>query len=129
MPVPPGSGDREFRSLIDHVVVPLARTYRPQLLLISAGFDAHADDPLADCRVTDDGYAAMARSLRDAAAGIGAPVGAVLEGGYALDALARSVAVTMGVLGGVDVADGAVGVAEVSGQALHRLEEFWPGLA
>jgi len=128
MPVPPGSGDREFRSLIDHVVVPLARTYRPQLLLISAGFDAHADDPLADCRVTDDGYAAMARSLRDAAAGIGAPVGAVLEGGYALDALARSVAATMAVLGGASI-DGAVGVADVSGRALERLAEYWPGLA
>ena len=56
------------------------------------------------------------------------PVGAVLEGGYALDALARSVAATMAVLGGVAVADGALGVADVSGQALERLAEFWPGL-
>jgi acetoin utilization deacetylase AcuC-like enzyme len=70
----------------------------------------------------------MARSLRALAAELGVPVGAVLEGGYALDALARSVAVTMGVLGGVDLADGSVGVAEVSGQALERLGEFWPGL-
>ena len=62
------------------------------------------------------------------AAELGVPVGAVLEGGYALDALARSVAATMAVLGGVEVDDGAVGVAEVSGQALRRLEEFWPGL-
>jgi acetoin utilization deacetylase AcuC-like enzyme len=102
--------------------------YAPQLLLISAGFDAHAEDPLAECRVTEDGYGEMARSLRALAAELGVPVGAVLEGGYALDALARSVAVTMGVLAGVDVADGSVGVAEVSGQALERLGEFWPGL-
>jgi acetoin utilization deacetylase AcuC-like enzyme len=129
LPVPPGSGDREFRSLIDHVVLPLARTYAPQLLLISAGFDAHADDPLADCRVTDDGYAAMARSLRGVAGELGVPVGAVLEGGYALDALARSVAATMAVLGGVALGEAAVGVAEVSGAALQRLSEFWPGLA
>ena len=129
LPVAPGAGDREFRSLVDHVAVPLARMYAPQLLLISAGFDAHADDPLAECRVTEDGYGEMARSLRALAAELGVPVGAVLEGGYALDALARSVAVTMAVLGGVDAADGSVGVAEVSGQALRRLEEFWPGLA
>ena len=127
-PVGPGSGDREFRSLIDHVVVPLARMYSPQLLLISAGFDAHVDDPLADCRVTDDGYAAMARSLQGVARELEVPVGAVLEGGYALDALARSVAATMAVLGGVPEAEGGVGVADVSGQALERLAEFWPGL-
>jgi acetoin utilization deacetylase AcuC-like enzyme len=129
LPVAPGSGDPEFRSLIDHVVVPLARSYAPQLLLVSAGFDAHAEDPLAECRVTDDGYAAMARSLRTVAGELGVPVGAVLEGGYALDALARSVAATMAVLAGVAPGDAAVGVAEVSGRALERLEEFWPGLA
>jgi acetoin utilization deacetylase AcuC-like enzyme len=129
LPVAPGSGDREFRSLVDHVAVPLARTYAPQLLLISAGFDAHAEDPLAECRVTEDGYSAMARSLHGVATEIGAPVGAVLEGGYALDALARSVTATMGVLGGVEVTNGAVGVADVSGQALRRLARFWPELS
>ena len=128
LPVAPGSGDREFRSLVDHVAVPLARLYAPQLVLISAGFDAHAEDPLAECRVTEEGYAEMTRSMTGVAAELGVPVGAVLEGGYALDALARSVAATMAVLGGVEVDDGAVGVAEVSGQALRRLEEFWPGL-
>ena len=87
------------------------------------------EDPLAECRVTDDGYAAMARSLRTVAGELGVPVGAVLEGGYALDALARSVAATMAVLAGVAPDDGFVGVADVSGQALERLAEFWPGLA
>jgi acetoin utilization deacetylase AcuC-like enzyme len=128
LPVPPGSGDREFRSLIDHVVVPLAGSYAPQLLLVSAGFDAHAEDPLAECLVTDGGFAEMARSLRAVAVALGVPVGAVLEGGYALDALARSVAATMEVLGGVALTDGAVGVADISGHALERLAEFWPGL-
>jgi acetoin utilization deacetylase AcuC-like enzyme len=128
LPVAPGSGDIEFRSLIDHVVVPLARSYAPQLLLISAGFDAHADDPLAECRVTDGGYGEMARSLRAVAVELGVPVGAVLEGGYALSALARSVAVTMEVLRGATAVDDAVGVADVSGLALERLTEFWPGL-
>ncbi len=138
LPVSPGAGDTEFRSLIDHVAVPLARTFAPQLLLVSAGFDAHVEDPLADCRVTDGGFGEMARSLLAAAGELRVPVGAVLEGGYALDALARSVAVTMEVLGGAawddDTLGGAasdddtVAVADVSGLALRRLEEFWPGL-
>ena len=128
LPVPPGSGDREFRSLIDHVVVPLARSYAPQLLLVSAGFDAHVEDPLAECRVTEAGFAEMARSLRGVAIDLAIPVGAVLEGGYALDALARSVAATMEVLAGAASFDDAVGVSEVSGRALERLAEYWPGL-
>jgi acetoin utilization deacetylase AcuC-like enzyme len=85
LPVAPGSGDEVFGSLVSDVVVPLARAYDPQLLLISAGFDAHHEDPLADCTVTESGYAAMTRSLTS----LEVPVGAVLEGGYALSALAR----------------------------------------
>jgi acetoin utilization deacetylase AcuC-like enzyme len=135
LPVPAGSGDAVFRSLVDHVVVPLARAYAPQLILISAGYDAHREDPLADCTVTDSGYGELTRSLRDVAGGLGVPVGAVLEGGYALDALARSVAVTMAMLAGsgseMPVAVPVpvpVPVAAISERALGRLTEFWPGL-
>jgi acetoin utilization deacetylase AcuC-like enzyme len=129
LPVPPGSGDGAFRSLVDHVAVPLARLYSPQLVLISAGFDAHREDPLADCAVTDLGFAGMARSLRELGGEIGAPVGAVLEGGYALDALARSVAVTMEELaGGGDSVVDAVAVDPLAERARERLAEFWPGL-
>jgi acetoin utilization deacetylase AcuC-like enzyme len=131
LPVPAGSGDGTFRSLVDHVVVPLARAYTPQLILISAGYDAHREDPLADCTVTDAGYGELTRSLRDVAGELGVAAGAVLEGGYALSALARSVAVTMEVLGGagseLPVAD-PVPVAALSERALERLAEFWPGL-
>jgi acetoin utilization deacetylase AcuC-like enzyme len=95
LPVPAGTGDGEYTALIDETVAPLAREYRPQLMLVSAGFDAHRDDPLADCLVTEGGFAAMTRSLCDAADSVGAPLGCVLEGGYALDALGRSVAATM----------------------------------
>jgi acetoin utilization deacetylase AcuC-like enzyme len=98
LPVPPGSGDAAFCSLVEHVVVPVARAFAPQLLLVSAGYDAHADDPLADCAVSDGGYAAMTRSMRRLGAELDAPVGVVLEGGYDLGALARSVAATVEVL-------------------------------
>jgi acetoin utilization deacetylase AcuC-like enzyme len=91
LPVPPRSGDDVFCALVEQRVVPLAREYEPQLVLISAGFDAHAEDPLADCDVTEAGYARMTASMRQLAVELGVPLGAVLEGGYALDALARSV--------------------------------------
>jgi acetoin utilization deacetylase AcuC-like enzyme len=95
LPVPPGSGDEVFCGLVEEHIVPLTRRYAPQLVLISAGYDAHEEDPLADCRVSDGGFAAMTASMRDVCAELGAPLGAVLEGGYALDALGRSVAVTL----------------------------------
>ena len=95
LPVPSGSGDSVYTALVDHVVVPATRTFEPQLVLISAGFDAHADDPLATCTVTEAGFATMAASMRRVSAEVGAPLGIVLEGGYDLDALARSVAATL----------------------------------
>jgi acetoin utilization deacetylase AcuC-like enzyme len=100
LPVPPGSGDAEFCSMVADVAVPRAREFEPELMLISAGYDAHAEDPLAECLVTEDGYAAMTRSLREVCSSLGVPLGVVLEGGYALGALARSVAATMEALGG-----------------------------
>ena len=95
MPVPPGSGDAEFCELVDSTVIPRAREYRPQLILVSAGYDAHAEDPLGGCSVSDEGYARMTTAMRRLAEELEAPLGVVLEGGYALDALARSVAATL----------------------------------
>jgi acetoin utilization deacetylase AcuC-like enzyme len=133
LPVPPGSDDADYMSLIDHVIVPLARAYEPQLMLISAGYDAHIDDPLAECHVTEAGYAAMTRSLRRASAELQAPLGCVLEGGYALRALARSVAATMEVLAEPLTAAGAgaddVRLAPVARSARERLSTYWPALA
>ena len=132
VPVAAGTGDDVYRSLIDHVAAPVARRFAPQLLLISAGFDAHVDDPLADCCVTEAGYAAMAASLRALCTELGIPFGAVLEGGYALTALGRSVAATLEALGGeapLPAPEGELAVADDSRRALARLQEFWPGIA
>jgi acetoin utilization deacetylase AcuC-like enzyme len=133
LPVPPGSGDAEFVSLVRDVVIPLGRLYEPQLILISAGFDAHADDPLADCRVSEAGFAAMAGLIRDLAATVSAPTGGVLEGGYDVRALAGSVAVTMDVLAGGDAGPPASQTTEpvpLAREALVRLsEDAWPDLA
>ena len=98
-------------------------------MLISAGFDAHRDDPLATCRVSEAGFAGMAASLRRAADGVGAPLGVVLEGGYDLGALSRSMAALMPVL--VDETTPAAGDVErhpLAAAALERLGPYWPGL-
>jgi acetoin utilization deacetylase AcuC-like enzyme len=95
MPVASGSGDGEFTELVHSLVIPRAREYRPQLILISAGYDAHVEDPLAGCSVTEAGYAEMTGAMRRCSEELEAPLGVVLEGGYALAALARSVAATL----------------------------------
>jgi acetoin utilization deacetylase AcuC-like enzyme len=130
LPVPGGSGDAVYTSLVEHVAVPLARAYEPQLVLLSSGYDAHRDDPLAGCTVTDAGFGAMAASMVRACRDLSVPLGAVLEGGYDLGSLARSVAVTMEVLGGVTAPEPPAELepAPESLQARERLEEWWPGM-
>ena len=95
LPVPPGAGNGEFLDLIGGELVPLAREFEPGLLAISAGYDAHRDDPLADCRLDETGYFEMSAALRELAAELGIPVLVCLEGGYALEALAASVSATI----------------------------------
>jgi acetoin utilization deacetylase AcuC-like enzyme len=131
LPVPPGAGDEVFVSLVDHVVVPVLSDYEPQLLLISAGYDAHRRDPLADCEVTERGYAAMTGALRDLARGLGAPLGAFLEGGYDLRALAASVVTTLEVLISERESAGDGPQRPHHPQALAasaRLADHWPSL-
>ncbi len=130
LPVPPGSGDATFGSLVEHVLVPLAREYQPELLLVSAGFDAHARDPLAACRVTEAGFVAMTASLRRVSADLEVPMGIVLEGGYSVEALADSVCALVPTLGAATV-PGAPRLERdpLSAAALERLGRWWPGLA
>ena len=131
LPVPGGSGDDVFVSLVEHVVRPLARAFEPDLLLVSAGYDAHADDPLAGCVVSDAGYAAMSASVRATADELGVPLGIVLEGGYDLAALARSVAITLETAGArPPAARPTVALHPLATQARERLAgTYWPAFA
>jgi acetoin utilization deacetylase AcuC-like enzyme len=127
LPVPAGSGDAAWCSLVDHVVVALGVEYHPGLVLISAGFDAHVRDPLAGCRVSREGFAQMAASMRVLADELDVPVGVVLEGGYDLEALAESTAATLEVVGAAEVADRPpVALHPLAAQAAGRLAERWP---
>ncbi len=126
LPVPPGSGGPEFIGLVEHVVSPVARAYRPDLIAISAGYDAHAADPLADCEVETADYATMARHLRDLGVEVGAPIMVCLEGGYEPEALASSVLATIAALGDHESPESVEAVPMVEG-AVRRAAglEWW----
>ena len=83
VPMSVGSGDTEYLHAFDHVVAPALARFEPELVLVSAGFDAHADDPMAETNVTTDGFREMAKRCRAAAPRLAA----VLEGGYELETL------------------------------------------
>ncbi|MFN8163347.1 MAG: histone deacetylase [Solirubrobacterales bacterium] len=125
LPVPAGSGEELWLSLLEHIVVPVARSFGPDLVLISAGFDAHEGDPLADCRLKTASFAKMACHVRDAAAELGAPVGAVLEGGYEPTALADSVAATLAALGGEGEAVSAAPEPLLTSRAASYVSHYW----
>ena len=83
VPLAAGSGDDEYLRAFDEVVQPAVARFEPELVLVSAGFDAHRDDPLADMRVSEDGF----RELSRRCAAMAPRVAAVLEGGYQLETL------------------------------------------
>ena len=95
LPQAAGSGAAEWLAAIDEQALPAARDYRPDLILVSAGFDAHRDDPLGGCTLETETFGEMARRVADLAAELEAPAGAILEGGYDLGALAASAVATM----------------------------------
>jgi acetoin utilization deacetylase AcuC-like enzyme len=125
LPVPAGSGGELWLSLLEHVVVPVALSFDPDLVLVSAGFDAHRADPLADCRLEADSFAQMACQVRDMARGAEAPLGAVLEGGYDPSALAVSVTATLAALGGAGEAVSAAPEALLTSRAAAGVARYW----
>ncbi len=100
IPVPRGTGEEVWVSLVEHLIVPIGSEFRPELILISAGFDAHERDPVGDCGLQTQSFAEMARHVRELGLAVNAPIGGVLEGGYDPDALAESVVATLGALAG-----------------------------
>ena len=87
VPLAAGSGDPEYVAAFRDLVEPVVTAFDPELVLVSAGFDAHVDDPLAGMEVTDAGFTELARR----SAQLGHRVAAVLEGGYNLATLPRLV--------------------------------------
>jgi acetoin utilization deacetylase AcuC-like enzyme len=125
LPVPAGSDEEVWLSLLEHLIVPIGLEYRPNLVLISAGFDAHAADPLADCRLESSSFGRMACHVRELGAALAAPVGAILEGGYDPVALAESTVATISALQGRGAADSAAPDPLVTPHFASHLGHRW----
>jgi acetoin utilization deacetylase AcuC-like enzyme len=91
LPLPAGSGDDVYLTVFADHVEPAVRAFEPDLVLVSAGFDAHADDPLAQMLVTAEGFTELARR----SAALAPRAAAVLEGGYNLETLPQLVAAAL----------------------------------
>lgn len=101
VPLPPRMGDGDYLAALEEVLEPIAQEYRPDLVIVSAGFDAHRDDPEGGMAVTEAGFAAMAAFARGMAERYaGGRLALVLEGGYDPPALGRSVRAVLEVLTG-----------------------------
>ena len=102
-PLPAGSGDELFVPTWTEELLPAVEAFRPDAICVSAGYDAHRDDPLAELEVTEAGYAAVAEALGACAGRLGLPgVALTLEGGYHLRALRASIAASVaGLLAGL----------------------------
>ena len=99
VPMPPGCGDAEYLAAFQDVLVPAADRFAPQLVLVSAGFDAHERDPLGSMRITDGGFGKLATIARSLAEGHAeGRIGLFLEGGYDI----------LGLVGGVRAAISAL---------------------
>jgi acetoin utilization deacetylase AcuC-like enzyme len=99
LPLSAGSGGEQFRAAVEQRWLPALHKFRPELLLISAGFDAHAEDEMGNLRLREPDYSWVTEQLQLVADEHGAGrIVSLLEGGYALSALGRSVAVHLDAL-------------------------------
>jgi acetoin utilization deacetylase AcuC-like enzyme len=108
VPMSPGFGDAEYGNIFLHVLKPIALSYRPQVILVSAGFDTYSRDPLGGMRMTEKGYARLTNITMDIAqTTCGGKIIIALEGGYDLDGLATSVKAVLRELRGDSIIDSA----------------------
>jgi acetoin utilization deacetylase AcuC-like enzyme len=132
VPLSAGADDAVYQAAFERIVAPVAAAFDPDLVLVSAGFDAHARDPLANMRVTEQGFALMlTRLVSSLPRGAAGRLGLLLEGGYDLAALGASLAATLQCLEEPAVAPPVPG--EISAQhaaELRRAEQVhaahWP---
>jgi acetoin utilization deacetylase AcuC-like enzyme len=114
VPLPAGCGDLEYAFAFDEAILPALRRFRPELILISAGYDAHHADPIdgAEMRLSCAGYASLVRRVADVAGELcGGRLVVALEGGYNLTALSWSVRNSIEVLLGEEPTPDPIGAA------------------
>jgi acetoin utilization deacetylase AcuC-like enzyme len=102
IPLPAGTGDGVYAQAMEHIVIPSLADFRPDLIWVSAGYDAHTRDPLAMMQVSTEGFGVLTSLLVEAASELcGGRLLVTLEGGYDLEALAASLLATLGAMGGL----------------------------
>jgi acetoin utilization deacetylase AcuC-like enzyme len=103
VPLPAGAGSRQFRAAVTEAWLPALEDFKPELVLFSAGFDAHTEDDMAMLSLRDEDYAWVTREVKAVAdRHADGRVVSMLEGGYALSALGRSAVQHIRVLAGLD---------------------------
>jgi acetoin utilization deacetylase AcuC-like enzyme len=125
VPLHRGSDEDVWLSVLEHVLIPVAVEFRPQLVLISAGFDAHHADPLGGSLLDAASFAQMACQVRDMSTLVGAPLGAVLEGGYDPGALADCVVATIAALNGEGEAESIAPDPIVTSRVAAHVGHYW----
>ena len=125
VPVPRGADEEMWLSVLEHVIIPAALEFDPQLILISAGFDGHRSDPLANCALEAGSYAQMTAQVLELAVRVGAPVGVVLEGGYHPGALADSVLATIAALNGHTQPESIAPHPVITSRVAAHVGHFW----
>jgi acetoin utilization deacetylase AcuC-like enzyme len=131
LPMPMGCGDAEYAHLYREIVVPIGRAFDPELVLVSAGFDAYKDDPLAGMRLTAAGYGELAAAcLETAKAAAGGRAVFVVEGGYDTEGLATGAAAVVERMLGQDqpavTAPCARSFADLVASQRRFLAAWWP---
>ncbi|MCL5256480.1 MAG: histone deacetylase [Chloroflexi bacterium] len=133
VPLPSGSGDPEYRRVFEEILDPLAERFRPDLVMVSAGYDAHWRDPLASMALSVSGFGELTRRVKSLAERFcGGKLVFTLEGGYDLQALPYSVLATVAAASGLEFPDPlgpaasrspapAVDRVISSAKAIHRL--------
>jgi acetoin utilization deacetylase AcuC-like enzyme len=125
LPVPKGSEEFLWLSLLEHIVLPAALEFEPDLVLVSAGFDAHRDDPLAGCELDESSFAQMASHVRGLATQLDVPLGAVLEGGYEPAVLGPCVRETLAALGDHEPPRSAAPEPLFTSRAASHIGHYW----
>jgi acetoin utilization deacetylase AcuC-like enzyme len=127
VPMSAGSGDAEYVAAFRDLILPVARQFEPEFVLVSAGFDAHVADPLASMRLSSDAYTRMTHALVELAdEHADGRLMMVLEGGYSLDALKDSVAHVLDALAEPEPFTAEEGELTAWGEASSRaLAGYW----
>jgi acetoin utilization deacetylase AcuC-like enzyme len=124
IPFPPGTTQSAYLAAVSELIDPAMTAFDPDLLLVSAGFDAHEHDPISRMRVSTEGYGLLTQQLRELCTETDTALGFVLEGGYGLDTLSDSVAMVHEVFDGYEPAPDDGGVSEKARDVLAAVTDL-----